>query len=340
MITGSWPIDTEMKQRLRAQKSAALASSIWITCRPRRGVGSTEEDQVGEWRDLLAELPRRISEWLPRLSQEGIVGADAVFACLGPALEIFSQYDRVERANGQRVELPEYLEQVWAAVSREALSMIFSGADATGLEEDARLTAMWLWTVAAGATDGPDVSTNGHVNAVDDETSAGKSPGSAGFPLAYDAARKIAQGLGAHLDRLSHLVEVKGDVARLRPVDERTRYLFGKDGAATAKSARRASGMRQLDMFGELSQAEEETTWGISGAPAAGKTVLDRVHQSMILFGAGRAEALRRFLVEQGVGNDAAFWGLAQSLTALYPTGTEEKRWVDGVLARKRGLGF
>jgi hypothetical protein len=135
-------------------------------------------------------------------------------------------------------------------------------------------------------------------------------------------------------------VDVKGDTARLLPVAERTRYLFGKEGAANAKAARRVSGLKQLDMFGELDQAEEDTTWGISGAPLAGRTALDRVHQSMILFGAGRAEALRRFLVEQGVGNDAAFWRLAQSLSALYPTGTDEKRWVDGVLARKRGLGF
>ena len=35
-----------------------------------------------------------------------------------------------------------------------------------------------------------------------------------------------------------------------------------------------------------------------------------------------------------------ALVGLAQALSALYPRGTEEKRWVDGVLGRKKGLGF
>ncbi len=60
----------------------------------------------------------------------------------------------------------------------------------------------------------------------------------------------------------------------------------------------------------------------------------------MILFGAGRGEAMKRFLVEDGVGADARFWKLAQSLSALYPAGTDEKRWVDGVLARKKGLGL
>ena len=31
---------------------------------------------------------------------------------------------------------------------------------------------------------------------------------------------------------------------------------------------------------------------------------------------------------------------LAQSLSALFRPGTDEKRWVDGVLARKKGLGL
>jgi len=60
----------------------------------------------------------------------------------------------------------------------------------------------------------------------------------------------------------------------------------------------------------------------------------------MILFAANRSEALKRFLVEEGVGRDQKFWKLAQALSALYPSNSDEKRWVDGVLARKKGLGF
>ena len=79
------------------------------------------------------------------------------------------------------------------------------------------------------------------------------------------------------------------------------------------------------------------------GAPVklqAGTTALDRVHQAMLLFSAGRSEALKRFLVEDGIGHDQRFWKLAQALAALYPTGTDERRWVEGVLARKKGLGL
>ena len=80
--------------------------------------------------------------------------------------------------------------------------------------------------------------------------------------------------------------------------------------------------------------------WGKTGAPMPRETTLDRVHQTMLLFAAGRAEAMKRFLVEEGTGNDPRFWRLAQALSALYPAHTEEKRWIDGVLARKKGLGF
>src|SRR5205823_3848784 len=144
-------IDTERQSRTRAVASASLQSSIFMVCRPREHEDGNLIDKVGDWRDVLSELPLRMHEWMPRLASEGVVGADAIFACLGPALEIFSRYSRVEKANGDPVLLNEYLEHVWAAVSREALSTIFRDADASGLEPDARLTAMWLWTVGSGS---------------------------------------------------------------------------------------------------------------------------------------------------------------------------------------------
>lgn len=325
VVTGSWPIDTERPGRLRAQGSAALASSVHLVVRPRELVdGSLDEGSVGDWRDVLGELPVRIREWLPRLAAEGVVGADAIFACLGPALEIYSKYARVEKASGEVVTLREYLEQVWAAVSREALSMVFQEADATGFEEDARLTAMFLWTLAAGV--------NGDGNGT-----AAKAARS-GFSLEYDAARKIAQGLGAHLEQMSDVVEVKGETARLLPVTERVRYLFGKDAEVSSGGGSRGS---QGSLFEELAEIDPDA--GLSGrvsVPSPGETTLDQVHQAMILFGTNQAEALRQFLVDDWVGKYGRFWSLAQALAALYPQGSDERRWVEGVLARKTPLGL
>ena len=79
--------------------------SISFAARARIPDGSVRTDEVGDWRDVLAELPRRIHDWMPRLAEEGVVGADAIFACLGPALEIFSRYSRVEKASGEAVTL-------------------------------------------------------------------------------------------------------------------------------------------------------------------------------------------------------------------------------------------
>jgi hypothetical protein len=160
-----------------------------------------------------------------------------------------------------------------------------------------------------------------------------------GFALEYDAARKIAQGLGAHLERLPSLVEINGDKARLLPVSDRARHLFGKD--ERAAPTKRKGKLKQLSFTDILVEIDEgEGAWGEKNSSSMGNTVLDRIHQSMILFGAGRGEALKRFLVTDGAGQDQRFWSLAQALSALYPTGTDERRWVEGVLARKKGLGF
>jgi len=393
-VTASWPIDTERAARMRAKDSAALASSVHLVCRPRgavspqrtqriaeraeggaeatrspahalseppRSSASSAVSPVGDWREVLAELPGRIRAWLPRLRDEGIVGADAIFACLGPALEIFSRYDRVEKASGEQVSLREYLEQVWAAVSQEALRMVFEGADASGFEEDARLTAMWLWTLqtnsegrrqnANGKSEGERQKAEGEgeeEETDDEEGSATRRKVNGAYALEFDAARKIAQGLGAHLENLQTVVAVEGETARLLSVAERTRALFGKQQADAPRGKRKKKDSQMKLAFAEeLERAEAEGELGLpagrqgeKGVPQVGRTVLDRVHQAMILFAAGRSEALRRFLMDEGVGRETKFWTLAQALSALYPRGSDEKRWVDGVLARKKGLGF
>jgi adenine-specific DNA methylase len=340
MITGSWPIDTEREARVIAQRQSTLASSVHLVCRPRENPDGSLRADTGDWRDVLTELPKRIHEWLPRLAEEGVVGADAIFACLGPALEVFSRYSRVEKASGEQVTLREYLEQVWAAVSKEALNMIFAGADATGFEEDARLTAMWLWTLAA--PNGQESAGDEDAETESDEEGGSGKKAAGGYSLEYDAARKIAQGLGAHLEKLAGMVEVKGDTARLLSVAERTRALFGKDQADAPSSKRKKKDTQmKLGFEAELEAAEAASGgWGEKSVSKVGATVLDRLHQTMILFASGRSEAMRRFLVDDGIGRDQRFWRLAQALSALYPANTDEKRWVDGVLARKKGLGF
>ena len=208
-ITGSWPIATERTVRPRARESAALATSVHLVCRPR-----PEDAPVGDWADVLAELPRRVGEWMQRLGGEGIRGADLVFACVGPALEIYSRYSRVEEADGSPVALPQYLEKVWEVVGRAALERVLGTAeaharngDAGALEEDARLTALFLWTMQSTGN-GADKG----------ETLTARSS----FSLPFDVTRRFAQPLGIHLDDWeSRIIRTQKGVVRLLPVSER-----------------------------------------------------------------------------------------------------------------------
>lgn len=333
-VTASWPIETERRARLRAGFQAMLATSVFLVCRPR-----PEHAGVGEWRQVLSEMQQRVAEWLPRLEREGIHGADAIFACIGPALEVYSRYDRVETAAGEIVPLGDgpdgrrgYLSYVWEAVAREALRVIFPEADPSGFEEDARLTAMWLWTVREKANGKP--ATEPIEEDLDDtEVESQKAKG---YTLPYDDARLMIQALGieeAHLTRPGGILEVHGNKARLLSVAERRRYLLGQPESGPPR--RRTGRRQQLGLF-EEPQATHESPVPVE----PGRSTLDRLHQAMLLFADGQGEALRRLLVDEGIGRDGQFWRLADALSRLYPLTAPEKRWVDGLLVRKKSLGL
>ena len=130
------------------------------------------------------------------------------------------------RAAGREVALPEYLERVWEVVGREALEQVLGTAAAQArngkagaLEEDARLTALFLWTMQATEEESAD-------GAVDDdageEDTARRRPASHSLP--FDVVRRFAQPLGIHLeDWESRIIETEKGVVRLTPVRERGR---------------------------------------------------------------------------------------------------------------------
>ena len=92
--------------------------------------------------------------------------------------------------------------------------------------------------------------------------------------------------------------------ARLLPVSERARYLFGKD-EGKAAAPQRKKREPQMDLFKVLESVESEAPmFGETKLSRIGETVLDRIHQSMILFAAGRGEALKRLLVEDEAGHE------------------------------------
>lgn len=388
VITGSWPIATEMGSRLRARESAALATSVHLVCRPR-----PEDAPIGDWADVLRELPNRIGDWIERLSNEGVRGADLVFACIGPAMEVYSRYSKVEDAEGREIPLGGdptasepykrgFLAYVWETVGRLALQQVLgtaalpaaqaegaaqAGAKARNgaagaLEEDARLTALFLWTLQSTNGDStltPALSPQGRGDDEeagddeegDEEDNSGGKRKTKGYTLIFDVVRRFAQPLGIHLDQWEgRIIETEKGIVRLLPVSERAEQLFGEAGASAVATRIEQEARRNPQMTLEFALPESEAP-AVKGRGRRKKdkertvkevadealtarreaTTLDRVHAAMLLQSSGSANALRALLkAEQERGPD--FLRLANALSALYPKDSEEKRLLDAML--------
>jgi hypothetical protein len=366
-ILSAWPITTEMQSRLNARDNASLTASVHIVCRPR-----DKNAIVGDWSEVFRELPRRVGDWMERLQEEGVRGADLVFACIGPALEIYSRYSKVEDAEGREVPLggdPEakepykrgFLAYVWETVGRVALQTILGTAEAKArnsaagaLEEDARLTALFLW--ALQSTNGDNSHRGGAEDAEEEDEGDGEEEGkgkkakgkSGGFTLIYDVVRRFAQPLGIHLDVWEdRIIETEKGIVRLLPVADRAEQLFGQAGAALAGDRIEEQAKRDPQLKLEfVMQAGAAAVPEIRGRARRGRaasdvpdeslrarreaTTLDRVHAAMLLQAAGKSNALRALLKAE-VDRTPDFLRLANALSALYPAGSDEKRLIDAM---------
>ena len=81
--------------------SAVLATSVHLVCRPR-----AENAAVGDWADILKELPKRVGDWMERLQGEGVRGADLVFACIGPRSKSSAATPGLRPLRGAELHLP------------------------------------------------------------------------------------------------------------------------------------------------------------------------------------------------------------------------------------------
>ena len=108
VVNGSWPIQTEMGNRNRAIASAALASSVWLVCKKRPPARPGWDNLV------LGDMRENIIYQLRDFWDAGIRGPDFVWAATGPALEAFSKYPVVKKANdpNQRMTVSEFLREV------------------------------------------------------------------------------------------------------------------------------------------------------------------------------------------------------------------------------------
>lgn len=131
-VNATWPMRTELGNRLIASKSNALASSIVLACRPR--ATSAPLASRGEFMSALRdELPEAV-----RLLQSGnIAPVDIAQSTIGPGIKVFSRYAKVVEADGSAMSVSDAL-----AIINDVLGEVIDGEEAE-LDADTRFAATW-----------------------------------------------------------------------------------------------------------------------------------------------------------------------------------------------------
>jgi putative DNA methylase len=242
VITGAWPLNTEMQTRLRATESAALASSIFIAARKmaRQPTGF-----FGEVRD---EVRHHLDTKLQRLWDEGIGGADFFIAAIGSAIEVLGKYEQVLDYEGNVVRADRLLEDVRTIATDYAVRQILHDGFAGEISDLTRFYVLWRWEY-----------------------------GEARVP--FDEARKLAQSCGLDISREwgkgkfirkdKEFVQVLGpQVRKLEDLDDshemidvlhRVLLLWEKSQRAEIVSVLAASGYGASEAFYRVAQAISET---------------------------------------------------------------------------------
>ncbi len=139
-VTASWPINTEMKTRLRARTSAALASSIYLICR------KLPQEEIGYLSDLQNELKNNVYSFLNRFWREGIKGGDFFIAAIGPAMNVLSRFKEVRRYSGERVTMEEQLNIIRTISTNFLLQNLLQERTPILLDKLAQFYLAFRWT--------------------------------------------------------------------------------------------------------------------------------------------------------------------------------------------------
>ncbi len=139
IMTGAWPLNTEMAGRLRAQESATLASSIYIVARKMK------RQATGFFNEVREELKQHLNRKLERLWQEGIGGADFFIAAIGSAIEVFGKYEKVMDYEGNIVRADRMLGDVRRIATDYAVRQILHNGFSEEISDLTRFYVLYRW---------------------------------------------------------------------------------------------------------------------------------------------------------------------------------------------------
>ena len=131
-ITATWPMRSELKNRMLSHGTNALASSILLACRPRPA-----DARAVARRAFVAALKSELPEALRTLMQGAIAPVDLAQAAIGPGISVFSRYAKVREADGSDMSVKDALQLINATLD-EVL-----GEQESDLDSDTRFAVRW-----------------------------------------------------------------------------------------------------------------------------------------------------------------------------------------------------
>lgn len=306
IVDSSWPIQTERSARARSLSSAALSSSIWLVCKKR-----PQTARPGWDNKVLDEMRSNITDKLRRFWDEGIRGPDFVWAATGPAMESYSKYPVVKKANdpGKILTVSEFLSQVRRLVLNFVVGRFLSetGGDenASGLDdittyyllhrhdfgiEKAPIGACILYAVSCGLSD-KDLASQFDLFA-----SSAKSK-------TVDEEEDEDEDKDSETDD-GETDTGKGNTVKLKPWQQRKRKSMGYEGYGT----------RPIPL-------------------------IDKIHCIMHLWKAGDVSKVDDYADRQGLRRNALFNQVLQALIELAEVGSDERALLESISNHIAKLG-
>jgi putative DNA methylase len=130
-ITGTWPMRTELSNRMIGSGTNALASSIVLVCRARPADAS-----VATRREFIATMRAELPAALRALQGGNIAPVDLAQAAIGPGMAVYSRYASVRDAEGKSLSV------------REALVLINQILDESLAEQESEFDSDTRWALA------------------------------------------------------------------------------------------------------------------------------------------------------------------------------------------------
>ena len=318
VVDGSWPIQTEMPNRTRAMASAALSSSIWLVCKKRPPA------RPGWDTTVLAEMRERIRTQLRDFWDAGIRGPDFVWAATGPALEAFSKYPVVKKADeaDAHLSVSEFLREVRRIVVDFVVGRV--------LTQDGEAEAI------SGLD---DVTTYYLLHRKD----FGLDSAPIGACILYALSCNLSDS--ELTDRLDILARAGKTLFDDLEADDRPDEADSLDSVRAERSPEGEveAGSRGTGNTIKLKAwHQRRAKWlGLESPQERPVPLIDQAHKLMQLWRAGDEVKVNDYLDTRGLKRNALFVQLLQALIELAPAGSEERAILESLsnhIAAQRGI--